>query len=384
MGHSPGYREPELVVDDSIVDDDDMVPDLMPGNDAAWEDNLNSTFPTDVNNNWATDGGYSTWDDPNTVAAWTKGTSGGLDFNSMDYTNRIDHDFNIDGRDNHEENMWWSQEERDKCKRPGPGVLPPVLADALHDPNHSLFSINFTSFPSVPTVSKDHILPSNSIAPSNSAGGHPSSHLLPESSAPSESETRKSVPHPNAYYCPKDNGWVILFWKASAVAPPLAKSYLEGENLPLPDQHRRRRTPSCVDEGEHPFGKPNKTHHFHKYEKAFDSHKLTTPYRQDQWHSLQIAKQKRRVGAIMDNDIISAINVDDVDLDETDAEEEEGKLLDLYVCCQCTFYCVASGVIPGVIPRKHLDELIREKKSHPPVGKTGEQAVALAVETFLT
>lgn len=87
MGHSPGYREPELVVDDSIVDDDDMVPDLMPGNDAAWEDNLNSTFPTDVNNNWATDGGYSTWDDPNTVAAWTKGTSGGLDFDSMDYTN---------------------------------------------------------------------------------------------------------------------------------------------------------------------------------------------------------------------------------------------------------------------------------------------------------
>ncbi len=120
-------------------------------------------------------------------------------------------------------------------------------------------------------------------------------------------------PIPNAYYCPKDNGWVILFWKASAVAPPLAKSYLEGENLPLPDQHRRKTTPSCVDEGEHPFGKPNKTHHFHKYEKAFDSHKLTTPYRQDQWHSQQLAKQKRRVGAIMDNDMINVINVDDFD-----------------------------------------------------------------------
>lgn len=375
MGHSPGYREPELVIDDSIVDDDDMVPDLMPGNDPTWEDSINST---DVHNGWATDG----WDDQNNIAAWTKGTSSGLDFGPMDYTNRID--FNIDGRDNQEENMWWSKEERDKWKRPGPGFLPPVLADALHDPNHSLFSINFTSFPSITTASKDHIQPSSSIAPSNSAGSHPSTHPLPDSTAPTESETRKSVPHPNAYYCPKDNGWVILFWKASAVAPPLAKSYLEGENLPLPDQHRRKTTPSCVDEGEHPFGKPNKTHHFHKYEKAFDSHKLTTPYRQDQWHSQQLAKQKRRVGAIMDNDMINVINVDDFDLDETDAEEEEGKLLDLYVCCQCTFYCVASGVIPGVIPKKHLDELVREKKNHPPPGKTGEQAVALAIETFLT
>jgi hypothetical protein len=38
-------------------------------------------------------------------------------------------------------------------------------------------------------------------------------------SPPTEEEVRTSVPHPNAYYCPKGNGCVILSWNAS-VAPP--------------------------------------------------------------------------------------------------------------------------------------------------------------------
>lgn len=378
VNHSPGFREPELVVDELIVEDDETVPDLTPGNDTnTWEDNINSSYASDVNNQWSADGGYSnSWDQPTDIAAWTKGTTNTLDFETMDYTNRIDQDYKIDGRDNREETLWWSHEEREKHKRPGPGFLPPILADALHDPNHSLYYVGFPSFPTIP---KEQIQPSGSAAPSNSAASQQS---LPESSAPSESETRKSVPHPNAYYCPKDNGWVILLWKSSTVAPPLAQSYLDGLSPPLPDQHRRRQTSSCIEEGEHPFGRANKTHHFHKYEKAFDSHKLTTPFRQDVWQSLESVKQKRRVGAILDNDIdINTINVEDVEL--MDSSEEQGKLLDLYVCCQCTFYCVASGVIPGVIPRKHIDELIRDKKTHPPVGKTGEQAITLAFETFL-
>jgi ubiquitin carboxyl-terminal hydrolase 25/28 len=124
----------------------------------------------------------------------------------------------------------------------------------------------------------------------------------------------------------------------------------------------------------------NKTHHFHKYEKAVDSHKLTPPFCQE----CESLKLKRRAGAIIHPDLdINAMKVDDdMEVIEKKTGDDEGKLLDLYVCCQCSFYCVASGVIPGVIPRKYIDEVIRDKRSNPPVGKTGDQAVVSALETF--
>jgi ubiquitin carboxyl-terminal hydrolase 25/28 len=100
----------------------------------------------------------------------------------------------------------------------------------------------------------------------------------------------------------------------------------------------------------------NKTHHFHKYEKAVDSHKLTPPFRQDEWQIFESLKLERRAGTIVlpDPDI-NTVEVDDNM--EKKTEDDEGKLLDLYVCCQCSFYCVASGVIPGVISRKYIDEV---------------------------
>ncbi|KAG6863063.1 hypothetical protein C0993_000358, partial [Termitomyces sp. T159_Od127] len=70
-------------------------------------------------------------------------------------------------------------------------------------------------------------------------------------------------------------------------------------------------------------------------------------------------------------------------MDEADGEPEEGRLLDLYICCQCSLYCVASGVIPGVIPRKCFDEFIRDKRGNPPVGQSGEMAIAVAFETII-
>jgi ubiquitin carboxyl-terminal hydrolase 25 len=65
-------------------------------------------------------------------------------------------------------------------------------------------------------------------------------------------------------------------------------------------------------------------------------------------------------------------------------DEQEGRLFDLYLCCQCLFYCVASGVIPGVIPRKAFDEFVKDKRNNPQPGRTGEQAVVLAFEIILT
>lgn len=290
-------------------------------------------------------------------------------------TNPVDTDFPIEGRSKTEESLWWNAEERKRYNRPGPGILAPVLAEELHDTNHSLFFVNVTS-PAWTQVAPATPGPS-STRPSTTPPTDPAA------SPPTEEELRAAVPHPNAYYCPKDNGWAILSWKSSSVVPPLARSYLYGRNPPLPDQVRRRRNLSCIEDGDQPFGKSNKTHHFHLYEKAVDSLKLTPPFRQDEWQLMEDLKQRRRAAYMRSDMDISNIKESSEIVDD-DEITDEGKLLDLYVCCQCSFSVVASGVISGVIPRKNIDELIRDKRGHPTVGKTPEQSVVLALETLQT
>ena len=290
----------------------------------------------------------------------------------------------IDGRRNFEEDNWWNPAERERANRPGPGMLPPVLAEHLHDTNHSLFCVNVSSSNFMGQLTSSHSMSSQGhhrdISISSTASSQSTVHEpSPNAPPPTEDEIRTSVPHPNAHYCPRENGWVILSWKASSVSPPLAASF-RVDQFPLPDQSRRRKAHSCIDDVEHSFGVANKTHHFHKYPKAIDSHKLTPPLREDEWQSLENLKQKRRNGTIL----MDELNVESLgeaeNLMDTDSE---GKLLDLYVCCQCSLYVVASGVIPGVIPRKHFEEFVRGKRSNPIVGKTGELSVVLSLETLL-
>jgi ubiquitin carboxyl-terminal hydrolase 25/28 len=207
----------------------------------------------------------------------------------------------------------------------------------------------------------------------------PSSTLSapPQSPPPTADDVRTAVPHPNAYYCPKENGWMILSWKSSSVAPPLARSFQNSQHRPLPDQDRRKRTESCISDGVRPFA-TNQTHHFHKYENAIDAHKLTPPFRREEWEDIE----STLIQAVVD---VKRMNVEEIEA--TNAEEleaqGEGRLLDLYVCCQCSFYCVASGIISGVIPRKSFGDFAKEKRSNPPPGKTGDQSVVTAFETIV-
>ena len=147
-----------------------------------------------------------------------------------------------------------------------------------------------------------------------------------------------AVPHPNAYFCREHNGWVLLLWRSSSVLPPLVKQ----PERPLPDQNRRKMTTSCVGDGQQPFGQSNVTHHWHQYEKAVDATKLNPPYAHGEL------------------------------------------LLDLYLCCQCSMYCLVSDVIPGVFPQTLVDEFVREKLSHPAIDKTPRATVIAAWETVQT
>ena len=360
------------------------LPGLIPteATHTAVDDDSNWTNSwTDIAKDWPSENPVWTNYGP-PASAWTDPTSSTLGLESLDYMSPAkSSDVQIDGRSTYEELNWWDPSVRQRFLRPGPGMLPPVLAEDLHDPEHSVFSVTVTS-PNIPFPNPLSAQPSNSsetklpISASSSRTELSSTSLPPQ---PTEEDVRTAVPHPNAYYCPKENGWVILSWKSSSVAPPLAQSFLDSSHPPLPDPIRRKRTSSCIDEANQPFGQPNKTHHFHKYEKAVDAHKLTPPYRRDEW-DLESIKTKRRVQRVLNVDMQELKNFEDTDGAE---DPEEGRLLDLYVCCQCSFYCVASGTIPGLIPRKHFEEFIRDKRENPPPGKSGEQAVLQAFETIL-
>ncbi|RPD69337.1 cysteine proteinase [Lentinus tigrinus ALCF2SS1-7] len=178
----------------------------------------------------------------------------------------------------------------------------------------------------------DHALYSVSTQP------HPPLATSPTPHTPTADEVRTAIPHPNAYYCREHNGWVLLLWRSSTVLPPLVKD----PEAPLPDQARRRVTTSCVGDDEQPFGQVNVTHHWHRYEKAVDATKLNPPY------------------------------------------SHGDLLLDLYLCCQCSTYCLVSDVIPGVIPLPLMDEFTREKIANPAPDKSPRATAVAAWETVLT
>ena len=372
---SPGFREPELVADEPI-------PALTPSATGTWKE-LN---PLDTDNSWGT-GEWDCYTDNATT--WEVPASG---YDPVDYTNLPKSLVDIDGRDEFEEKVWWDPQAATKNQRPGPGMLPTVLAEQLHDPDHSLFSVSvrhpeIRSTPqatnsvgsidenaplSTPTRSAWSAPPAQSPAPTT-----PATHAA--HSPPTEDDVRTAVPHPNAYYCPKEHGWVILSWKSSSAPLPLADSFDQGDHKPLPSQSRRRATYNCLGNDT-----PNKTHHFHKYERAVDSHKLTPPFRLEEWEAMESVKQKRRAAPVTLDIDIKQMTPSDIDLlADEEKEAGEGKLLDLYVCCQCSFYCVASGVLPGVFSRKSFGEFVKDKRANPSVGRTGEQAINLALETFL-
>lgn len=389
------YREPEPITDEDV-------PSLVSNND-AWNISDNGS---DLWNQKSGVMPYSGggWDNTNTDHWSNSGAQAlhydtqsrdwsGSSYNPSGYlSGRTSNDVPITGRNTDEELSWWDSKEREKHQRPGPGLLPPILADELHDSEHTLFSVTATmpeynvNPPPPPTV--EH--PSGSLnapptsSPSSSPAASHKSHRSQATSPPTEEEVRHAVPHPNAYYCPKENGWVILSWKSSTVAPPLARSFQNSIHNPLPDQTQRKKTTNCLSEDELSFGLPNKTHHFHKYDKAVDALKLTPPYRVDEWETIETVKQKRRAGTIITQDLeLGKAKAQDDDKMEEDEIEEEGQLLDLYVCCQCCFYCIGSPIIPGVIPKTLWNDLILQKKSNPPVGVAADEAVVLGIETIV-
>ena len=333
------YREPELVQDEQTS----RPPRNIPG---TWS--TSSEIPP----SWGA--GQAEWDQSNDV--WHDAWNGNGDYQGWgEFTvQRV----NIDGRVEEEELNWWDSTLRQTHNRPGSGILPTLVENYLHSAEHSLFSVS---------AAPPDVKPKQRPAESQS---HPSVSHLP-ANPPSADEVRRSIPHPNAYYCRKHNGWILLLWKFSAIDPPLSKSY---DGPPLPDMARRLRTHSCVSENLQSTPQVNKTHHFHYYKAAVDASKLTTPFKRADWEYYPRTKSRRRQAVLIDRSNLSTPD---------DSYQPGAELLDLYVCCQCSLYCVASDIIPGVIPQRTLEAFIKEKQENPHVGKTPAVSLAVALDTIL-
>ncbi|KIY50469.1 cysteine proteinase [Fistulina hepatica ATCC 64428] len=364
------YREPELVQDEPM---DSEIPPLMPSpayETGTWGNTSRGGWDTGENTiDWGASQSNDAWNVNPSAMSWEAPTP--------NYSVQKSLLPDIDNRDLEEEENWW---DRDRClTRPGPGFLPPVLVEDFHDVEHSLFSVSVDP----PNTESSSSSSSSSSSTVGSPYASSSSASQGDTPPPTEEQTHTAVPHPNAYYCPRENGWVLLSWKSSSVAPPMAQSYTSQLHpYRLPDQSHRRRTTSCVGDQAQPFGRQaNATHHFHKYARAIDAHKLSPPYRRPEWNIDE--KRKRGRAAVVNEDTPQwRVESEQTETLEGDVQME-GKLLDLYMCCQCSLYVVASDFIPGVIPIDVWDKFIAEKRNNPPVGKNGETSVVNAVETII-
>ncbi|KAK7686516.1 hypothetical protein QCA50_010114 [Cerrena zonata] len=326
------FREPQLVSEDNSTPPPDLVP--------AWN--------TDVDVDW----GASPW--PNVDVGW----------------NTTSRKIDIDGRDLDEEENWCDPAIREKCQRPGPGLLPPAVVPNFPVPLDALWSITANAPPPKADGSR------SSGSAQGSASPPSQSSTAPSFTPPTPEEVRTAIPHPNAYYCNQKNGWVLVYWCSSTILPPLVHPLTPDQ---LPDHRRRKFTNSCIDESLHTQGQPNKTHHFHRYERAVDSRHLTTPFRRSEWEVDETKKRRRHKMTIIDN----PENVPTIE-EEDFQSESQTDLLDLFICCQCAVYCLVSRVIPGVIPLKIAEEFTKEKMANPSVDHTPRATALRAWETVTT
>ncbi|KAI0031039.1 hypothetical protein K488DRAFT_25458, partial [Vararia minispora EC-137] len=230
----------------------------------------------------------------------------------------------ISGRSADEETRWWDPAAAPaRALRPGSGVLAVALAERAHNPEHTLYAVQ-VECPRSTHASR----PSTSSEPPEAAVD-PSPPPPPPPNVPMDAELRAALPHPDALYCRKHNGWALLTITSSGTPPPLAPAFLAAN--PAVVVPHRAAPASCVD------SRTDATHHFHVFERA--------------------------VAGLPDDD----------------------PLLDLSVCCQCSTRVLCSDVVPGVVPVRLLDELMREKAGAPPpaLARVPETAVLVAVETII-
>lgn len=305
--YNPANKENVAAAADDADAYSDSMPDLVPADDTAMRNS---------------DGAGSGWNE-NDMNTWAYTSTKHKDWTAHD--GDVDmgaafHELYDDGQNTDQlQDEWWDPHARARWPRPGPGLLPPAAWNAMHDTDHALATVTVT-----PPTADDLV----------AAVGTSTAQIPPDFAMPAPEDVRTAVPHPNAYYCRAENGWVLLETKRSTVMPALRHLPKDAR---LPDNDRRTKAAS-------PCSGPE-PHHFHRYTDAGDGEALTTPYAQREW------------------------------------EPKLSDRMTAFVCCNCSLYTlVSSCIIPGVVPGTWLDQFAQERANFPTPGRTGEDMV---VQGFL-
>ena len=262
------------------------------------------------------------------------------------------------------ERMWWNPYHRGLLKPLGPGMLPVLTTSKIHDDTHELLKVSAT-------------IPEGASATSTESAPNP----------PDADEVRQAIPHPNAYYCAKCNGWIIV-QKTRASAPPIFDTYAEAcRDLNFPSTRNLNKEAECnyqrLSQPSYNHH-PDKAHHYHLYEDAIPSTSIQPPYMRHSWEPL--ADMPRKVLSRHMGEEENFWNTPTFVMSEREASDSQTDIvqgvdyLDLYACCQCTTNIyVTKRPIPGVISPRLLADLQRERVS----AGQGPVRVAVALEFII-
>ncbi|KAF5383997.1 hypothetical protein D9757_006974 [Collybiopsis confluens] len=390
----------------------------------------------------------------------------------------------ISNRSPHEEEHFWNHDYIDATHRPGPGLLAPALCEEIEKrvndtevfkvelemgkleifSSGSVSSSASISLPPSRENTSPPPAPTTEHAPKPKKSKSSPPRLDPFHVTPSREEYHAALPHPNAFYSPKENSWIFLSWGSSSTLPPLAKEFttpetpkgnkaIHSSRYVLPKQKVRLESHNCLEEDEKDTTiigngkseaemrrKRNLTHHFHHYPKAVDASKLDVPFplQAPAYPSKSYSaptKQPIRAGTLPDKSMtldaihettearepFNAAAIADSFVDEPSELPEIAQgpplLLDLFVCCQCSLYVLASPApsdslpdskyslfvssetavssaspdssewtsasLRGVIPGELWKAFIQDRLANPVLGFGKEQTLIHSLETLL-
>ena len=283
------------------------------------------------------------------------------------------HWFNEPGFD--ESDKWWSPTELFAKKPPGEGLLPVLAVEEVHTSDHELLKIDVTP---------------PDIRPADPA------EVPADFKPPTADEVRGAIPHQNAYFCRQCSGWMII-QRSKLSQPPveLSRGGLDAL-LGRPPAHsvrllRRRELvggiPECSKRVDETWNhRPKQTHHFHRYHGVVSAAKLNPPFLRPLWE-YKAAPMPPLVQNLdaqsLPEQCVTFLAWKYPSIKVTPPPTDHGcdvDWLDIYMCCECSVNIMATrSPIPGVVPRRLLDDLIRERMG------SGKQTlpVILALETIL-
>ncbi|KAJ3887313.1 hypothetical protein GG344DRAFT_68912 [Lentinula edodes] len=461
---SEDYRPPEL-----IPEDDEPTPRFVHAISDVLSDGANPDLTSNpwsnkgkLGNQWGNQSGATAygWGDEPAGSGWdNEGSSDAAAWGVTDYatntiTTSIAPQIPISSRHDNDELHWWNREYISSRGYPGKGALPVLMAESVEAGiqrllgkrvgSKGLYKVEITPPDIAPIEHKEGNVdpPAPQISPSlvrtaSNSSLDPSSHTphRPKSPRPRPPHVPPSAlevnlagkPHPDAYFSPKENAWMILSWRDTSSSTsifggdplPLFIPQIRASVYTLPREECRMQGNgmgiNCLayttgsGEGHRDRQPHDLTHHFHKYPKSIDGRTLDPPVRH--W------KDDFPVGESIGGD--GSMDVDNPTGSKSTAKPtlDQPLLLDSYVCCQCSFFLVVSSpshlsstksgtgkdvpsppaneyfpnpntdqipnVIPGVIPLQTWNAYVNDRLENPNPSMSKEQTLLGGLETLL-